>query len=121
MALVDAGALDEFVDEQLRVLQLGGHEVGIVRRGERVSAIRNACPHQSGPLCAGSLRAKLVAGDGAGRVAVRTGSLVLACPWHGWEFDVDTGCSTWDSKYRVKMYDATVRDGRVLVEIGRLR
>lgn len=120
MGLVDAGALDEFADQQLRIVRLAGHEVGIVRRGEQVSAIRNACPHQSGPVCAGSLRANL-AGDGVGRVAVRAGSLVLACPWHGWEFEVETGRSTSDSSYGVRMYGATVREGRVLVEIGRSR
>jgi nitrite reductase (NADH) small subunit len=120
MARHDAGALEEFADEQLRVLRLGGQEVGIVRRGQHVSAIRNVCPHQSGPICAGSLRANL-AGDGAGRVTVRAGSLVLACPWHGWEFDVDTGRSTWDPGYRVKTYTATVHNGRVVVEIGGAR
>jgi nitrite reductase (NADH) small subunit len=117
MALHDAGAVGEFADAQLRVVQLGGHEIGIVRRGEHVSAIRNACPHQSGPICAGTLRANL-AGDGAGVLTVRAGSLVLACPWHGWEFDVDTGGSTWNPSYRVKTYEASVQDGRVLVEIG---
>jgi nitrite reductase/ring-hydroxylating ferredoxin subunit len=117
MALHDAGALEEFADEQLRVVQLGGHEVGIVRRGGHVCAIRNACPHQSGPLCAGSLRADLT-GNGAGHVTVRAGSLVVACPWHGWEFDVDTGRSTWDPSFRAKTYAASVCDGHVLVEIG---
>jgi nitrite reductase (NADH) small subunit len=118
MAQYDAGAIEEFADERLRVVRLAGYEVGIVRTGAQVSAIRNVCPHQSGPLCAGSLRANLT-GAGVGLVAVRKGSRVVACPWHGWEFDIDTGCSTWDSHYRVKTYAATVRDGRVLVEIGR--
>ena len=118
MALHDAGALDEFGEEQLRLVSVGGQEVGIVRRGERVCAIRNSCPHQAGPICAGPLRTHLM-GDGVGRVRRSDGSLVLACPWHGWEFDIETGHSTWDPRYRVKTYHATVRDGRVLVEIGR--
>ncbi len=42
--------------------------------GGEVFAINAVCPHQGGPLANGRL-------DGH----------VLACPWHGWTFDVRTG------------------------------
>lgn len=53
--------------------------------GDRVLALFNVggtfhvldgvCPHQGGPLGKG----KLVDG-------------IVTCPWHGWQFDVRTGC-----------------------------
>jgi nitrite reductase/ring-hydroxylating ferredoxin subunit len=38
-------------------------------------ALDGVCPHQGGPL-------------GKGRLA----DGVVTCPWHGWQFDVATGC-----------------------------
>lgn len=38
-------------------------------------ALDGVCPHQGGPLGKGCL----------------TGN-VVTCPWHGWQFDVRTGC-----------------------------
>jgi nitrite reductase/ring-hydroxylating ferredoxin subunit len=55
---------------------------------------------------------------GAGVLEYDSDRLVLSCPWHGWEFDVETGRAIWDESYRAKTYATTVRDGRVLVEIG---
>ena len=44
---------------------------------------------------------------------------ILVCPWHGWEFDIRTGCSILNpEKVRVRKYAVRVQDGRVLVEIG---
>jgi nitrite reductase (NADH) small subunit len=112
----DVGPLDALPEDAFRIMKLGSQEVGIIRRGDRVFAIRNACPHQNAPICAGIVEAGL-GSPGVGSVIREAGS-VLACPWHGWEFDVETGCSVWDDRYRVKTYAAKVADGRVLVEVG---
>jgi hypothetical protein len=42
--------------------------------------------------------------------------VVLRCPRHGWEFDVRDGQCPDDPAMRVAVYDAEVRDGRVLVD-----
>jgi nitrite reductase/ring-hydroxylating ferredoxin subunit len=44
---------------------------------------------------------------------------VLQCPWHGWEFELGNGRALWDASYAVRVYPVHVRDGRVLVEVGR--
>jgi nitrite reductase/ring-hydroxylating ferredoxin subunit len=44
------------------------------------------------------------------------GRRVLHCPWHGWEFDLDSGVSPDDARMRAAVYSAHVLDGRVLVE-----
>ena len=47
----------------------------------------------------------------------RTGEVVV-CPWHGWEFDVQTGRSLCDpQKTRVRSYVTRVEHGRVFVEM----
>jgi len=41
---------------------------------------------------------------------------VLHCPWHGWEFDVDSGYCLDDERMRVAVYPVRVEDGLVLVQ-----
>ena len=55
--------------------------LGRTRKGE-VYAIRDICPHRAAPLSAG----KLVA-EADGREAVE-------CPYHGWRFGTDGGCTS---------------------------
>jgi nitrite reductase/ring-hydroxylating ferredoxin subunit len=117
------GALRRRPDRGLR-RGSGAHGYGrgpacrVVRRGDRIAAIRDYCPHQAGPLCAGPVRAEL-GSDGVGSVHRQGDLLVVACPWHGWEFEIFSGRSTWeDPSYRAKTYPATIENGRVMVEVG---
>jgi nitrite reductase/ring-hydroxylating ferredoxin subunit len=41
---------------------------------------------------------------------------VIACPWHGWEFDVKTGHAIWDPSLRIRTFPVTISGGRVLIE-----
>jgi nitrite reductase/ring-hydroxylating ferredoxin subunit len=116
--IVDAGPLEEFREREVTLVRLEGREVGIVRWNGEVYALANVCAHQQGPLCRGTLAARLDA-PAPGTMELDEGSPVLACPWHGWEFDVRTGRALWDQQYRVRTYTAHVEEGRVLVELRR--
>src|SRR5207249_4275753 len=52
----------------------------------------NRCPHQFGPLCVGTLAPRAVS-SGPGDVRMDSGPPLIACPWHGWEYDLATGQS----------------------------
>ncbi|MGH3032457.1 MAG: Rieske (2Fe-2S) protein, partial [Gaiellaceae bacterium] len=86
----DVGSVDDLEREGRIVARVGGREVGVVRDAASGSlhGIRNRCPHHGGPLCLGTVRERL-AGE-PGRYAL-AGRSVLRCPWHGWEFDLETG------------------------------
>jgi len=62
------------------------------------SAIDNVCLHRGGPL-----------GDGA----ILNGKVV--CPWHGWEWDPQTGIH--DEHAKVAVYPLKMEGGDVLIEI----
>jgi nitrite reductase (NADH) small subunit len=115
--LIDVGALDDFPDRTIRIVSVAGRELGIVSWAGRFYALHNRCPHQAGPLCAGTLGPKIVC-DSAGHLEVDPDSPVIACAWHRWEFYVQTGTAVWDPKYRAKTYPVEIRDGRVLVRLG---
>jgi nitrite reductase/ring-hydroxylating ferredoxin subunit len=42
---------------------------------------------------------------------------VLQCPWHGWEFNLESGAPLCGGKERLTLYPVTVRDNAVFVEL----
>jgi nitrite reductase/ring-hydroxylating ferredoxin subunit len=83
---------DELAPGEHRVVQVGRREIGIFRVGNEFHALANHCPHQSGPLCRGRA-APLAVASAPGEVALDPDRVFVACPWHGWEYDVTTGRS----------------------------
>lgn len=64
----------EVKEGEAHVVKAEGHSVLLTRRGGKVCAIENKCPHLGLPLA----RGKIVDG-------------VITCPWHGSSFDVCSG------------------------------
>lgn len=117
MDAVEVGVLDDFVDRSIVLRQIGGRDIGIVRWGDDLYAVNNDCPHQGGPLCKGHLWPRLTS-EAQGDIDVDAAAPMLACAWHGWEFDLRDGTSSWDPSYRVRTYPVTVDDeGRVFVQV----
>ena len=71
---------------------MNGKSIGVFRVDDQFYAIRNRCPHQWGPLCLGDFAPRAVSG-GPGDVHLDSGPPLIACPWHGWEYDLATGQS----------------------------
>jgi nitrite reductase/ring-hydroxylating ferredoxin subunit len=114
---IDVGALAEFADGAIRTVGVNGREVGIVRWNGAVYAVHNLCTHQSGPICAGVLSGRLTAASPGG-MDLDLSTPILACPWHGWEFDLRTGRALHDAQHRLHTFPVHVENGRVLVDIG---
>lgn len=114
----DVAALDELQERRAKIVVADGREIGLVRWGDDVYALRNICPHQFGPVCKGYVM-PLITGEADGNLDADPDRPVVVCPWHGWEFDARTGRAAWGgSPYKLKIYDVKVEDGRVLVEVG---
>jgi nitrite reductase (NADH) small subunit len=110
----DVGSAGDLERDGHVIARVGGREVGVVAEpGGAVHGIRNRCPHHGGPLCLGAVRERLSGGPGVYELADR---LVLRCPWHGWEFDLETGVCVDDPALRAAVYPARVDAGRVLVQ-----
>jgi nitrite reductase/ring-hydroxylating ferredoxin subunit len=118
--VIDVGGAAEFAEGTVTLRRAGNQEVGVVRWADELYAVRNVCPHQSGPVCEGQLLPSLTAPKpGVRSLARDPAQPVLACPWHGWEFELDTGSAVWNPCYRLRTYAIEVRDGRVLVDTQR--
>lgn len=78
-----------------------GRELALFRKGDTVYAIDATCPHRKGPLDQGELEDEFI----------------VACPWHGWRFDIRSGNSPTHPG-QVNCYAVTVKDGKVTVALG---
>jgi nitrite reductase/ring-hydroxylating ferredoxin subunit len=78
MSDVAVGPLDDFVDGELKAIEVEGHSLIAARVGSEVHVAANKCPHLGFSLTKGP--AGLRFSDG-----------VVTCPWHNSTFNVCTG------------------------------
>jgi nitrite reductase/ring-hydroxylating ferredoxin subunit len=104
-------AADEIPPGGRKIVEVAGRSIGVFNLGGEYFALRNRCPHQGGPLCEGRVWGAIEA-DRPGELRYSRGGEILACIWHGWEFDIRTGQSWCDpEKLRVRRYDVDVAPG----------
>jgi nitrite reductase/ring-hydroxylating ferredoxin subunit len=115
--ITDIGRVDDFAEGRISTITVGRAEIGIVRWSGKIYAVSTLCIHQGAPLCQGVLAGRLTA-TRPGEMALDDTTPVIACPWHGWEFDVRTGEAIWDPRMRVRVYEVQVVGDRVLIETG---
>lgn len=107
------GSAEEFERDRFRIVEVAGRSIGVVHTEKGWFAIRNRCPHQGAPLCRGQVTGTMLpAGPDEFRPGMEGG--VVRCPWHGWEFDLETGRSLFGvSRDRTAVYPVEIRDGQV--------
>lgn len=114
----DLGPLADFEDGVVRRVELDGRGLAVVRKGEELFALRDICPHQGARLSNGRLGGKSLACQPGDEIGYGQLGEILTCPWHGWEFDVRSGCSLVDPENkRVASYLVRVEGDRVVVEM----
>lgn len=112
---------DDIPGDGVRIVRAAGIEIGVYRRQHRFYAYRNLCLHQGGPVCEGKLMPKVreLLDDGLRYVGQEfdEDDMHIVCPWHGYEFRLETGeCAAMPS-LRLKGYDVVERDGGVYVRL----
>ncbi|TAN31859.1 Rieske (2Fe-2S) protein [bacterium] len=115
----EVGTVDEFTHGVVRLVQVKGREVGVLRWYDRWYALRNVCPHIGGPVCNGLVSPLLVEERpwSDADLRVDTERPMLMCPWHFWEYDLTTGLSL-SGRESVRMYGAYESAGRVFVDLS---
>ena len=110
--------LGEAPDEgAVRMVEIGGHSVGLYRVAGTLHALADRCPHRGAPLCAGKIATPIEADGGTLTLGPRHS--IVRCPWHKWEFDIATGRSLVDERLRVRQYAVRVDGEDVVVSLDR--
>ena len=89
----DEGTFVEFAGRELAVFRLTSPP--------GVYVLDNACPHASGNLAAGRVKAG-----------------VVTCPWHAWRFRLCDGRSAQGSVARVHTYPVEIRGDDIYINLG---
>jgi nitrite reductase/ring-hydroxylating ferredoxin subunit len=100
MKLETVAPLEELPSGEPYLFRSGMHQVAVFRLGEEVFALNNECPHAGAALSSGYTDGKIV-----------------ACPWHGWEFDCRTGKGLSVQGCDAEVFRVVIEDGLVKVEL----
>jgi nitrite reductase (NADH) small subunit len=118
---IAVGALSDMADGDYRIFAVETLEVGVFRLGDRVVAYENTCPHAGGPVCQGKIfnRVEELLTPEKKSLGLRfSNRRNVVCPWHGYEFDIETGCHPGDPKVRLKPVKVDVRDGQIFIKLA---
>ena len=115
---VRVAGLSDVPEDHFLIVDVEGVEVGIVRSGDRVYAIRNLCPHHLAPVCKGRVAGTMLP-SAPGELTYGLDRQVVVCPWHQFEFDLSSGRPLFTNvRGRVRTYPVTVEGGDVYIEPG---
>lgn len=102
---MDIGALEEVPVLGARLVKTQAGCVAIFRTElNEVFAIDNTCPHKGGPLADGIVHGRAV-----------------TCPLHNYVISLETGEAQGADEGSVNTYAARVENGRILLDVARLR
>jgi nitrite reductase/ring-hydroxylating ferredoxin subunit len=113
------GRVADFADERRVMIQVDGRDVFVFERAGRFYAFENRCRHMGGPVGEGILIGKVEAVLDENKAVVRerfsTSEIHLVCPWHGWEYDIETGTCAADRRVRLRRFEAVRRGEEIYV------
>lgn len=99
-AWVRVGAARDIPDMRAAIVSLKhGERVAVFRYDGKVAAVTNKCRHQNGPL-------------GEGRVI----DGCITCPWHGFQYRPEDGCSPPPFTEKIATYKVKIEDGIVFLD-----
>lgn len=96
------------------LVEINGVEVAIYHTENGFFAMSNYCVHQGGPMCEGPVTGT-VSQDSSGELTYDANQEVVKCPWHGWEFDLESGEHLSRPQYNQPTYEVEQQDGELYV------
>jgi sulfoxide reductase heme-binding subunit YedZ len=97
---VEACLIEEIPEKRACIRTISGERVAIFKHDGKISAVSNVCQHQNGPL-------------GEGRI---TSDGCITCPWHGFQYNPETGASPPPFTEKVPTFNVKISDGKVFVD-----
>ncbi len=89
-------ALKEIPAGRGKKMNLGKLQIALFRRGEKVFALQNRCPHQGADLADGHIH------NGA-----------VVCPLHQWSFLLENGRYSFNPDMYLRTFKTEIRNGDV--------
>jgi nitrite reductase/ring-hydroxylating ferredoxin subunit len=119
---IDAGPADSIQPGRFTMVTAGTRHIGVTRlRNGEIRALRDRCPHKAASICQGLVGGTWVP-SAPGELDFAREDEILVCPWHGFEYDLDTGAELfWPKGAGLRMYPTEIVEGRVIVLVPETR
>ena len=106
--------VSDLLPGQSRIVKAGRFEVGVYNLAGTIRAVLNICPHEGVAVCKGKVSGTFLPSE-QGEYCHGKAGHVLACPWHGWEFDLMSGKALHDPNCSLKIFETQIVDGWINV------
>src|SRR3989338_3354475 len=103
MKYTKAIAVTELPPDSHKAIKVAGKPIALFHYDEKITALGNSCLHKGGPLGEGFIQTM----DDKKRY--------VACPWHGWQYQLATGEAPAGFEDRQAVYDVKVEKGFIYV------
>ena len=113
---VDAGPAEAIVAGRFTMVGVGTRRIGVTRlRNGELRAIRDRCPHKAAAICQGLLGGTWLPSE-PGELRYGREGEIIACPWHGYEYDLVTVAELfWPGAPGLRLYPTEEAEGRVWI------
>jgi nitrite reductase/ring-hydroxylating ferredoxin subunit len=100
-----------------KLVEVEGKEIGVFYHKEVYYAVLNVCPHARAPVCLGRIDAPVFVSP-QGQYELQSDRPTLRCPWHHWEYDLQTGRAILEGiRQRVRIFPVKQEDGQIWVDV----
>ena len=98
--LFTVAKVDDFPPGEARVFYVRGTEIAVFNVDGNFYALDSLCPHLGGPLVAGTVEGN-----------------VVTCPWHRWQFNLETGICPVNPSFSARSYPVQIVDGKIRIKV----
>ena len=114
------GKASDIKEGDRKVVTAGKREIGVFHKDGALYAYSNTCLHMGGPACEGIMINNVVdviAADRTYQGQTFSDEVHFVCPWHGYEYELQTGECVGDRRLRLKKFDVVRRGEDIFVVV----
>ena len=88
---IRVASVDEVPEGTAKLVHVHDRAIAVVHSQGRFFAFNNVCRHKGGPLCEGEIN-----------------GTKITCPWHAWEYDMDSGECEYDANVILERFEVRI-------------
>ena len=97
---VTVAEIKELEPGQGKVVEVKGRAIALFNIGGTFYALDNTCLHMGGPVGEGYVEGN-----------------VVTCPWHGWQYKVETGETEFEPDQKLQTFEVKVEGEKVKIKL----